>query len=527
MAVVDLELLLRPAVLAPTVALVGLLIYQLFFTGTKLPNIPIVGAKDTDWFPAFQAKWRNTLDFKHAVRTVDARYYDTPVRLPILGVPSLIIVPRSDISWVNEQPDTVISMHAMAIENLQTEYTSPDPYLVENPVHHHLITTTLTNQIGNLIPDVVDEISWGFEQQWGTDQEWSDVCVYETLIKIVSAVTNRVFVGKPLCRNPEYLKLGVAYAQSMPVTANVLRAIWLPIRPLAALLLTLPIRRTTLAWNKLIFPEIKQRLAEWDSNQRDPEKKKGVSAEKNDFLQWSIAQAKESGDPYMWKPATLAGRILLINFAAIHTSSFSITSAILDLAYGKKEYIDELREEISTVLAEFGGEWNKRALVKMIKLDSTMRESQRLNSFVTVGLMRVVVAKDGVTTRSGLKLPNGVFIAVPAYVVLNDEKVYSDAAEFKPFRFADERKDESVDYIKRAGKAWATTSNDYLAFGHGRNACPGRFFAANEIKLMLAHILMNYDIEPTEEVKPASSWYSISRVPPMKAKIRIRRRQDI
>lgn len=33
-----------------------------------------------------------------------------------------------------------------------------------------------------------------------------------------------------------------------------------------------------------------------------------------------------------------------------------------------------------------------------------------------------------------------------------------------------------------------------MGFGYGRHACPGRFFAANQIKHMLAHILLEYDI---------------------------------
>jgi hypothetical protein len=33
-----------------------------------------------------------------------------------------------------------------------------------------------------------------------------------------------------------------------------------------------------------------------------------------------------------------------------------------------------------------------------------------------------------------------------------------------------------------------------LTFGYGRHACPGRFFAANEIKMIMAEILLRYEI---------------------------------
>ncbi len=37
-----------------------------------------------------------------------------------------------------------------------------------------------------------------------------------------------------------------------------------------------------------------------------------------------------------------------------------------------------------------------------------------------------------------------------------------------------------------------------MPFGFGRHACPGRFFAANEIKLVLAQLLLNYDMKLPE-----------------------------
>jgi cytochrome P450 len=274
----------------------------------------------------------------------------------------------------------------------------------------------------------------------------------------------------------------------------------------------------------MLTPEIERRLADYDARQRDPENK-SHAPEPNDCLQWTIRQAKNIGDPYLWKPTTLAIRMMLLNFAAIHTSSFAITSAILDLAASKQEYMDELRAEIEGVLAEHVGEWDKRALARMHKLDSVMRESQRLNSFMTMGLNRAVVAENGIVTPSGVKVPRGYNAAVPSYAVLHDNSVYPDADEFKPFRFADQRGDESVEYVKRAAKAFATTSNEYLAFGHGRNACPGRFFAANELKLILAHLVLSYDIElmPMDS-RPRNQWIGHNRVPPFEAKVRIRRR---
>jgi len=37
-----------------------------------------------------------------------------------------------------------------------------------------------------------------------------------------------------------------------------------------------------------------------------------------------------------------------------------------------------------------------------------------------------------------------------------------------------------------------------MSFGLGRHACPGRFFAANEIKLIVARILLEFDLKMPE-----------------------------
>lgn len=42
------------------------------------------------------------------------------------------------------------------------------------------------------------------------------------------------------------------------------------------------------------------------------------------------------------------------------------------------EYLEELREEVETIVAEHG--WNKLALQKMRKVDSFLKESHRMNT---------------------------------------------------------------------------------------------------------------------------------------------------
>ena len=70
----------------------------------------------------------------------------------------------------------------------------------------------------------------------------------------------------------------------------------------------------------------------------------------------------------------------------------SFTHALLALAY-RPEYIQPLREEIESVIAEEG--WTKVAMTRMRKLDSFLKENQRVTG---------VGAREPSIVWSGIKL---------------------------------------------------------------------------------------------------------------------------
>lgn len=227
-------------------------------------------------------------------------------------------------------------------------------------------------------------------------------------------VDNRIFIDFPVCRDKYLLDTGVAYAQAISVSARVLALFPRPLRRLVAPLVTRPNRRHEKAWFRVVRPEIERRLKEYEDHERHPDNQR--TQPPNDFLQWSIEQAKEIGDLHLWDHKTLAARLLLVNAASVYTSAFAITHIMLDfVGPGKPEYIEELREGICSVVAEYDAQWDKSALAQVHKLDSIFHESQRLNSVLTIGPLRIVSAKNGVTTPSGVFIPKGYQVGIPAF----------------------------------------------------------------------------------------------------------------
>jgi cytochrome P450 len=60
----------------------------------------------------------------------------------------------------------------------------------------------------------------------------------------------------------------------------------------------------------------------------------------------------------------------------------------------------------------------------------------------------------------------------------------------------------------------------------GKHSCPGRFFAGNELKCMMAHLILNYDIKAEKEgVRPQNIHMAGAIMPDMQANIMFRKRQ--
>lgn len=101
----------------------------------------------------------------------------------------------------------------------------------------------------------------------------------------------------------------------------------------------------------------------------------------------------------------------------------------------------------------------------MMTLDSMLRESMRLWGFVSRGLLKKVVKKEGVRLPSGEHLPFGTNVGFHQYPIHRDEDIYERATEFRPWRFLTE--DEKG--VKR-GVPLVQTTGTWLGFSHGRHA---------------------------------------------------------
>ncbi|KAH0831706.1 cytochrome P450 [Fonsecaea pedrosoi] len=585
-----------------------------------LPDLPWVARNDRAWVLCdLRTRLWCSINYEEALRRAYDQYarHNKPCILATLDG-EVVLLPPSNTSWLIAQPDNVLSVNGAHKHILQTRYTFPKPEIMDPTVHFGLfpllltlassvlgpetwhflspvalylnladascplldvIKSELTRQVFNVTPEVCDELAAAVDQIWGSEADpdfeyypdadgWKTVVLFDSLTKIIARISNRVFVGLPLCRDEEYLKNAIGFAEDIAFSATILRLFPGILRPLVSRIVTSSNRKHTRAYTEILTPEILRRqglqdvtTSDSEAEHKNSETERPGDTAKNDFLQWLLTRSltKSYLSPDEADPQIICARLLHVNFASVHTTSFIGTNALLDIlaAPRNERVLETLRQEAWDNMEPDAGSgqasrmWSRTAIAKMHYLDSALRESSRRASIIGVGVNQKVVAPGGITTPDGIHVPEGCMVATHSWGCHNDETLYEGADKYKAFRFVElrdrvssglgdgdrDRADREKEYLDKAHLSFIATSPSYLGFGHGRHACPGRFFAAQELKLLLAYLLSRYEIQMVMEgglggnwngkgIRPECYWAGPNHVPPMSAKVRVRRRKE-
>ncbi|KAI0390732.1 cytochrome P450 [Xylariaceae sp. FL0594] len=348
------------------------------------------------------------------------------------------------------------------------------------------IKIDLNRNLGNFVGDVEREVAYSFETRFPPCDEWTPIDLHEGLLRVVAQASARIFVGYPLCRSEEWLECSTKFALDVMTGGEKLKQ-WHPwLRPVAQYFIKemRQIHSDHQRALRILSPELHKRSKE----QQDGEGPRP----RNDMIEWMRQRAEKLRDG-SFDDKEMANLQMLTATAAIHTTRLAIIHALYDLA-AKPEYIGPLREEILEVTRDGNGTLQKQHLTRMRKLDSFMKESQRHNPPSVATFQRKVLTP--------LDLSNGFHVPARTIVQCNTNMLdeapaeWGDAHAFDGFRFYKLRsRPENANRFQ-----FASPSYDSMQFGFGNDACPGRFFASNQIKIILAYILSRYDIRFGDEV---------------------------
>lgn len=203
-----------------------------------------------------------------------------------------------------------------------------------------------------------------------------------------------------------------------------------------------------------------------------------------------ILAAKKDQAVGEYDPLVIVARMMVLNFVQSYTNLVTATNLVYDLislpAGEYESMVADLRAEIDREMAK-GDAFTHNFFTRLDLMDSLIRESIRYNPIGETGLERMVAKKGGFTFANGNHVPQGALLAAPIKVYQRDEAAYPGG--FNPRRSVEDPEHPKMTDI----------SPNFLNFGLGRGACPGRFFTSNLLKMMLAHLLLEYDFERLEE----------------------------
>lgn len=196
---------------------------------------------------------------------------------------------------------------------------------------------------------------------------------------------------------------------------------------------------------------------------------------------------------------TLAHIEVLLAVASVHTTLIRTLNVIYELA-ADPALADELRNEIQRVHDAENGGWTHATYARLEKMDSVMRESQRMTPHSIIGPRGIF--KESFTFDDGTHIPKGAYAAIPSFAIESDPKNTSNPETFdglRSYRMRRATHEVSPDAAKASSQneefLFSSYSPTSLSFGYGRMACPGRFFASMVIKMELTKLLSEYDFK--------------------------------
>ncbi|KAH6856356.1 cytochrome P450 [Chaetomium sp. MPI-CAGE-AT-0009] len=454
-------------------------LYHLVLRLRQQPAFPIVNKYPGDFFR--RKAYRSVRENAKQLITTGLAKHQGPITIAIPHGRK-IILPSSLTGWVKSHKDLDHQQLVRedffsgipGFEALTILHSDPDAMLID-------LVKTKMGQSDATVAAMSAALARGLRALWGDDasSSWHALDWQRDTMGVIARAASAVFVGPDKAADEEWLGLvqgyvhayfaGVADLHRYPVWARPVVHWFLP----NAIACRGYVRRARVVMD-------------------------GVLRERREAVERAEREGREGPrheDALAWAEAASGGRAqagdvqLSLAMAALFTTTELFRQLLIEVAR-RPELVEPLREEVSEQISAHG--ISVAATSNMVLLDSFMKESQRLNSGLVV--LERVALKDTVLP-DGKVIPRGSHIMVDSTDLWNPE-VYPNPDQFDGHRFLRKRQegDNASQFVQ--------SSPNYNVFGGGRHICPGRFFASNELKLALAHILFKYDIRLAKGCEP-------------------------
>jgi cytochrome P450 len=416
-----------------------------------------------------------------------------------------IVLPASLAGWVKANKDLD---HRQLVRD---EYFAGLPGFEAQTVLHgdeetpNRIIKTKLGQNESTVAAMNASLARGLQLIWGGSPDWHAINWHQDTTGIIARVASSVFVGPEMCDDAEWLELIQGYVMSYFTVVAEMHAYPRWMRPIVHWFLPHAsncrhiVTRVRAIMNQVVGKRQQEATRARQEGRPAPEY--------NDAIAWAQAASGQ---------VDMGDLQLSLAMAALLTTSEMFRAVLVDLAR-QPELIEPLRKEVVEQISIHGV--SIAAVNNMVLLDSFMKESQRLSSplgmyqeahmmqhphpfflqheFRMTDLSVLFPVCIVVLERLALRdtaLPDGRIVPRGAVIMVDSTDLWNAAVFPEPERFDGYRFLKRREMGDKATSQFVQSGGDYNVFGGGRHVCPGRFFASNELKLTLSHILLKYDL---------------------------------
>ncbi|TLD23277.1 hypothetical protein PspLS_07019 [Pyricularia sp. CBS 133598] len=434
------------------------------------------------------------------------KYKDKPFRM-ITENGDLLILPAEWVMEIKSNPRLAFSP---AIRDDNHAYLPAFAALAGPVVTPKYASSALTKQLQYLTEPISREASAALHDVFlDNTEEWREITP-QSIMSVVSRMSCRIFMGEELCNNKDWIAATselthalLKLRHSLTLWRRELRPIVYRFKPDAK-----EVERKYVRCREVLQPYVDRRLRLM--------KEADARGEKSPYdtgIEWFQRELGDAHDP----------AVLQINLSivAIHTTTNLLIQTMVLLAK-HPEFLNPMREEVVRVFGTMG--ITKASVAKLEFMDSCFKEAQRMAPFLTVYFYRK--ATEDVRLSNGFLIKAGTKVGINGLGVLLNEKIHKDPLTYNPYRWMELRRTPG----EESKAQLVSTNSQMFGFGLGLHACPGRFFAASEVKIALAHIVIKYDFElapGVAELKPHVIGTFNALNPATKLLVRRRKEQEL
>ncbi|KAI0409319.1 cytochrome P450 [Xylaria palmicola] len=507
-------------------------VQQLFFTVRYPSNLPRIGGRSRF---SLRTRWRYHADAQALYKEVYEKYSKRgkTVLVPGLGFHDDVILPPTALRWLQRQPERLVSAAAAQTETIQPFYGLGHDKFSQDPWGGLLVKTDLNAVLENVCAAMNDELGLAIDSHFGADTgTWKDIDLMPAIRMIVAQAATRFTLGgsptgRELCQDEGYLKTCLDVTNALVINAGLGSASPRLLRPILGRLGGIAASWQIRNLEKYFEPVYRERIHILEEAATNP----GMEMPEDHMHIMLRYGLKERSDEAL-SLHDMTRRLSLANFGSMHQTSIQVVNMLLNIIDSDAEFntISVLRDEAARVVGD--GKtvvWNKSNVAAMTRADSVARETLRLHAFASRSVSREIMG-DGLVTEDGIALPKGCRVSFIAYCSQTDGDAFENPFKYDPFRFSRVREAEADESGKPglASLSFVSTGTQNLAFSHGKHACPGRFLVDFELKMIIAYVLMKYDVEFPPEYngrRPLNHWLVEATFPPEDIRIRVKRRE--